>query len=579
MDIIFNAFHPVKLLHPDKSNIRMKRVLKKHFLNAFILASAILSFIGYTIYYNDIGEQASVADTIYSVLQLFFFNSDFDNEHINLCMNIARFLAPASLATAVISKILSLFSNTLKREKAKRYKDHIIICGDHRNLIPLSSEQSQQKKRSILISNEEEYLGADRYRLHLSYSEFNRDILDDISFYRSKYVILSNQNDLHSIKYATSLVQSIDTKLLKKQIEIIVVFNNPEWSEISNDLGLLEKLNQQVLENQFLNIRYINYLDRGIRKLLLECPPDRFNPVLTPQNDSPVLLVTGFNSVSKRLMIGLALNCHYINSRKIKIYLQSDRDAEIAAFTAKYQLENMMELICTGDEPLEDFNKEVDVVYMCDAEAIDLYGNITLMNRNEYLKSSYKIVCTNDPIAESHLISLIDHVFVVSRETDTLSALVDESIDEMAMTIHINYIQARIENNQLSSTVDTHKEWEKLTDESKDRNRYPADHIYTKVRAMNCEPAETKSTGAAFDIRNFQYLEELSEAEHNRWCAYMYFKGWRQGDQRDDKLKIHPDLIPYEQLDESAKKKDRKNILQIPELLGLKGLKLVEKSQ
>lgn len=555
----------------------MKRVIKKHYLNAFILISAILSIVGYKIYFNNVGEQATFADIIYSVLQLFLFENDFDKENINIYLNIARFLAPASLATAVISKVLSLFSNTLKKEQAKRYKDHIIFCGDNKNLIPLTREQSQQKNRSIHISSEEEKLTRDRHILHLRYSEFNMDILDDMAFYRSKYIIISNQNDLHSIEYATSLVQSIDTELLKNQIDIIVVFNNPEWSEISNDLGLLEKLNQQVLENSYLNIRYINYLDRGIRKLLLECPPDRFKHVLTPQNDSPVLLITGFNSVSKRLIIGLALNCHYINRNKIKIYLHCNKDAEIAAFTAKYQLENMIELISTEDEALEDFNKEIDVAYICDAEAIDLYGNIALMNRNEFLNTSHKIVCANELIAESHLSRMIDHVFVVSSETDTLSALVDESIDEMAMTIHMNYIQARVDNNQLSNTVDTHKEWEKLTDESKDRNRYPADHIYTKLRAMNCEPIEILSTGAAFDISNFQYLEELSEAEHNRWCAYMYFKGWRHGVQRDDKLRIHPDLIPYMKLDKSAKKKDRENILQIPELLGLIGLKLVEK--
>jgi hypothetical protein len=556
----------------------MKRIIKKHYLNAFILVSAVLSFAGYKIYYNYVGEQATLADIIYSVFQLFLFNSDFKNEQLNIYLNIARFAAPASLATAVISKILSVFSKTLKKGQARRFKNHIIFCGDNLNLAPLAREQAQQKNRCIYISPEENKTNPSPYILPLAYWEFTQDIMDDIAFYNCRYIIISNQNDLRSIEYATSLVHSMDEKLLKKRIEIVIVFNNPEWSEISNDLGLLEKLNQHVNENHFLNIRYIDYLNRGIRKLLLEWPPDRFKPVFTPQSDSPVLLITGFNEISKRLILGLAMNCHYISHNKIKVLLHVKKSNEIEAFIKKYQLEKTIDLICMGEEALEDLKQKIDVTYLCDADTVDLYGNIALLNRYSLLKTSHTIICTHEVIAKSHLMQIVDHVFVVSDETDTLCALVDESLDEMAMTIHMNYIQARKDNKQLSETIDTHKEWDKLTDEAKDRNRYPADHIYTKIRAMNCELCDASNTRAAFDISSYKYLEEMSEAEHNRWCAYMYCKGWRHGVNRDDILKIHPDLIPYIQLNDSAKKKDRENILQIPELLGLKGLKLVEKS-
>ena len=140
----------------------------------------------------------------------------------------------------------------------------------------------------------------------------------------------------------------------------------------------------------------------------------------------------------------------------------------------------------------------------------------------------------------------------------------------------MNYLQARADNKQISKAIDTHQEWENLSDEVKDRNRYPADHMLTKARAMNCELCDISSGKKSFDIKSFSYLEDLSEAEHRRWCAYMYFKGWRQGAKRDNDLKIHPDLIPYEQLDESSKQKDRDNILQLQKLYALRNIKLVE---
>jgi hypothetical protein len=56
----------------------------------------------------------------------------------------------------------------------------------------------------------------------------------------------------------------------------------------------------------------------------------------------------------------------------------------------------------------------------------------------------------------------------------------------------------------------------------------------------------------------------------------MYFKGWRQGPERINEAKVHPDLIPYKKLNDFAKLKDRNNILQLQELFALKNLKLVE---
>lgn len=554
----------------------MKHLLRKYKLYALVLFTAVLAYIGFYNYFIQTGEVTTFFDITYYVLKLFMFESNIDNEFINLSLNISRFLAPASLATVIIGEILNLFSYKLKKGRARRFEDHIIFCGNSRNLNPLMAEQTAQKDSCILIHRDEDMLKGGRMILKLPYDEFTEDIMDDISFYDSKYVIISNQNDLHSIDYATSLVQSIDMNLLKKNIEIVLIFNNPEWSEASNDLGLLESLNRQILEHKHLNIRYINYIDRGVRKLLHICPPDHYKPVLSPKDELPTVLITGFNELSKRLIIGLALNCHYLNPQKLKVYIHSDRDKDMAEFIAKYQLEHMLDLDYSGEEALEDFIHKIDVSYLCDVDSIELFGNLARMSRNSLLQSSHKIVCRDEGIQKAHLSKMVDHVFVGREETNTLSALIDASIDEMAMTIHMNYIQSQEDKNERSEELDTHKEWEKLSDEAKDRNRYPADHMLTKARSMNCKACDINSPDKAFEVESFIYLDDLSEAEHRRWSAYMYFKGWRKGPERINEAKIHPDLIPYEKLKDPAKLKDRNNILQLQELFALKDLKLVE---
>lgn len=554
----------------------MKRLFKKYSLYALVLVSATFAYIGYYIYFREIAQKASILDITYTVLKLFMFENSIQFEHINVWLNIARFLAPFSLATVIIREILDLFSYTWKKGRARRYEDHVIFCGNSTNLNPLMDEQSALKKAGILIHREEEKPGGTRKILKLPYGEFRENIMDDISFYDAKYIIISNENDLHSIDYATSLIQSIDMNLLKKNIEIVLIFNNPEWSEVSNDLGLLESLNQQILDHKHLNIRYINYIDRGIRKLLQVCPPDKFKPVRSPKDDIPIVLVTGFNDLSKRLLIGLALNCHYLNPQKQKVYIHSDKEKEIEAFIAKYQLEHMLDVQFREQEALEDFNHKIDVCYLCDSDSIKLFGNLARIKRNSLINSSSKIVCRDEIIQKEHLSKMVQHVFVGREETNTISALIDTSIDEMAMTIHMNYLQSQKEKNEGLEKWDTHKEWEKLSDEHKDRNRYPADHMLNKARAMNCKAIDISSPDKAFDIESFVYLEYLSEAEHRRWSAYMYFKGWRKGPEKIEEEKIHPDLIPYERLSEPTKQKDRNNIAQLQELFALKKLKLVK---
>ena len=56
-------------------------------------------------------------------------------------------------------------------------------------------------------------------------------------------------------------------------------------------------------------------------------------------------------------------------------------------------------------------------------------------------------------------------------------------------------------------------------------------------------------------------LEHLAGNAHEVWAAQRMKGGWRWGPQRDDGKKLHPCLVPYEQLPESEKEYDRVAVL------------------
>lgn len=51
--------------------------------------------------------------------------------------------------------------------------------------------------------------------------------------------------------------------------------------------------------------------------------------------------------------------------------------------------------------------------------------------------------------------------------------------------------------------------------------------------------------------------EAIAENTHEVWAAGRLKDGWTYGPERDDKLKKHPDLIPYDELTEGEKQFDR----------------------
>jgi ryanodine receptor 2 len=55
--------------------------------------------------------------------------------------------------------------------------------------------------------------------------------------------------------------------------------------------------------------------------------------------------------------------------------------------------------------------------------------------------------------------------------------------------------------------------------------------------------------------------ERLAETVHDAWAARRLSEGWTYGPRRDDILKEHPCLVPYEKLPESDKEYDRATAL------------------
>lgn len=111
-----------------------------------------------------------------------------------------------------------------------------------------------------------------------------------------------------------------------------------------------------------------------------------------------------------------------------------------------------------------------------------------------------------------------------------------------------------------------------LADGDQDDNRAAAqrmgDVLAAAGLALSDDPARP-------EVPLPQNLELLAEAEHNGWMAHRAQKGWDWAPTRDNSAKHHPSMLPYAQLPEREKEKDRNNVRHYPEFAARAGYRIV----
>ena len=87
------------------------------------------------------------------------------------------------------------------------------------------------------------------------------------------------------------------------------------------------------------------------------------------------------------------------------------------------------------------------------------------------------------------------------------------------------------------------------------------------------KPISTSDVQLPEDLE--ELAEQLAKNVHDVWAQTRIEQGWSYGEKRDDQLREHPCLIPYEELPESEKLYDRNSSLQTLKLIIKLGFRIV----
>ncbi len=147
-------------------------------------------------------------------------------------------------------------------------------------------------------------------------------------------------------------------------------------------------------------------------------------------------------------------------------------------------------------------------------------------------------------------------------------------LEELAKSVHELYCKEALARGETAESNFALRSWENLPENLKNANRAQVADIPAKLRLLGYElapndglpPSEIQITDAR--------LEELSIREHARWMSDRMQNGWTFGAKRDDARKLHPLLVPWEDLTEPEKQKDRDTVLNLPRLIERTGFRV-----
>ena len=74
-----------------------------------------------------------------------------------------------------------------------------------------------------------------------------------------------------------------------------------------------------------------------------------------------------------------------------------------------------------------------------------------------------------------------------------------------------------------------------------------------------------------------ELTEYLARNTHEVWAQRRMAEGWHRGGARDDERKVHPCLIPYEELTESEKDYDRATAIETVKAILALGFRITER--
>lgn len=483
----------------------------------------------------------------------------------------------------------------------RHLKNHFIVVGWNPYTPELLSQLCEKypKSKTILLvqdnavevnTNLDTSLRHDFKRRVIVYASGARNVvslLPSLCLAHAQAVYLTDRETTSSdeiaqfmqLKEFNSFLAGKRQDLLPVYVQVNDVFTYNALQRIDTDRIMFSSSEKET----HLDIHFYNFYENWARQLWGYGGNNQYDQLdfepLEKSEKRVHLVIVGFNNMGRALLLEALRICHYPNKCTTSIsIIDSQAQSHSLQFSAQFPSLNTIGDIdihfidgTIESEPIrqqlaqwaDDATQLLTIVICPDhpdyafRTAINLPESVYIQPNMTVNPHTRILICQTVPQFPLEIPMTLRYpnikFFGILSSGFNLNML----SDDLAIVINGRYsdnIMGADDSVDLSLRLE---EWKKrwadtgITSEaSKYASRYQSDYFRSLLTLLRRQEGTLSP----------ELMEQLAESEHNRWIAERILAGWRQaknGECRNNALRIHDQIIPYTALSEKEKEKDR----------------------
>ena len=624
------SFHGRNRRQPEPERVNLIARHEWTIVGLLAALAFLLGCVGYaqTLTFADQGGSYTRWDVVYGAFRLFIFEAPDETAGWPVYLQVARALAPmvvlytaAKAVWTVVEEEVALYGLLFRKRR------FVVVCGIGETGFRIARDYCLNSDKHVVIIDNDPLNAMAAELTNYGAIHVCGNAMDTLTLMKSRVVyakelFLCTSDDKANIAIAKA-VERLTRRLTDaevRQLESIARRREPSVGDDPPDVSLrcfLAVDSPDIYEvfsvHSFLEvnssrfaIRLFSRRETIARNIFRLCAPDLYYRPTSRASKPMHILFVGFQALVREMILQTALTAHYTDFRlpRVTVLCQDSERDQVERFRHRHvQLDNTVEIDFVYADPMTIKPKQwhemqtathFDVCYVGlekDVEGILTARRLNRLRRHSGLPPLNFVVCLNQ---QSFLAEIIDddfepiemdkiglpkhepiEYFECLDETICIDVIVNEALDAMARTLHNAYIDTQLGNGVDVRSNASLVPWSALPAHKKKANQHAAAHMDVKLRIANCVACSIDSSEAEAPFPPDDLMMELlAHLEHRRWMADKYLAGYSYGEVRDEDRMLHPDLVPWQELTEEDKEKDRANIRQIPLLLKIQGQKV-----
>jgi hypothetical protein len=553
-----------------------------------VLASLLLGAWGFW----EVERDWHFPNLFYKSIQLFGLESGSVDGPVPWQLEIARWLAPLTLAGGLFELIKALLGRRIDLWKARRLRGHHLVCGLGDKGLALAEDLLADGEKVVAMDLSPSSDNLARFRrlggLHLPIKVTVAQDLDSAVIHRAATFTALTPDDSCNLALALAM-ETADAKTdPDNKLRIFAHIGNVAFRDLLDRNGFLCATPHGPSMVRSFN-SHANLSRLLFREFPFETAGHTDGAVNTVREIHVILPELGASATA--MLIHAGRTGHYLGDRKIHFHVvASNASDSVKGFLSGYpsfarccaslntvDISGQWETGRAVRRILHDNPHACITVFACfdtdpghlatvlqiqELAPAGIPFRMPLPNGLRYLLEP---VMTRDPLLRSRIAWFPETRTCTGRE-----AVFNERLDHAARTIHEAWhAETGRQMRDAETTGDRsradalrnkpiYKPWECLAESQKDASRSQADHLEVKIRAAGLGPSNLSSKAwSDWCASHPDCVDLLARVEHERWAARLWLSGWTLGTTRDDTRKLHDNLVPYEDLDESTKEFDR----------------------